>query len=65
MDRIAPADIIQWQNEIRSRGFKETYQRMFQNQMTALFTHATKIYNLKDNSCTKVKRMGRVDADKK
>ena len=65
MDNITPADIIQWQNEIRSKGFKETYQRMLQNQMTALFTHATKIYNLKDNPCTKVKRMGRADADKK
>ena len=65
MDSITPADIIQWQNEIRSKGFKETYQRMLQNQMTALFTHATKIYNLKDNPCTKVKRMGRADADKK
>lgn len=64
MDGITPADIIQWQNEIRSKGFKETYQRMLQNQMTALFTHATKIYNLKDNPCTKVKRMGRADADK-
>ena len=38
---------------------------MLQNQMTALFTHAAKIYNLKDNPCTKVKRMGRADADKK
>ncbi len=65
MNNITPADIIQWQNEIRSKGFKETYQRMLQNQMTMLFTHATKIYNLKDNPCTKVKRMGRVDADKK
>ena len=65
MDSISPADIIQWQNEIRSKGFKETYQRMLQNQMTALFTHATKIYNLKDNPCRKVKRMGRADADKK
>ncbi len=63
MDNITPADIIQWQNEIRSKGFKETYQRMLQNQMTALFTHATKIYNLKDNPCMKVKRMGRADAD--
>ena len=65
MESITPADIIQWQNEIRSKGFKETYQRLLQNQMTALFTHATKIYNLKDNPCTKVKRMGRADADKK
>lgn len=65
MDGITPADIIQWQNYIRSKGFKETYQRMLQNQLTALFTHATKIYNLKDNPCAKVKRIGKADADKK
>ena len=65
IDGITPADIIQWQNYIRSKGFKETYQRMLQNQLTALFTHATKIYNLKDNPCAKVKRIGKADADKK
>ena len=65
MAGITPADIIQWQNYIRSKGFKETYQRMLQNQLTALFTHATKIYNLKDNPCAKVKRIGKADADKK
>ena len=65
MNGITPADIIQWQNYIRSKGFKETYQRMLQNQLTALFTHATKIYNLKDNPCAKVKRIGKADADKK
>ena len=65
MDAITPADIIQWQNGIRAKGFKETYQRMLQNQMTALFTHAVRIYDLKDNPCTKVKRMGKADADKK
>ena len=65
MNGITPADIIQWQNYIRSKGFKETYQRMLQNQLTVLFTHATKIYNLKDNPCAKVKRIGKADADKK
>ena len=65
MDSITPSDIIQWQSMIRNQGFKETYQRMIQNQMTALFTHATKIYDLKENPCSKVKRMGKADADKK
>lgn len=65
MDSITPADIIQWQNSIRSLGFKETYNRMLQNQMTALFNHAAKIYGLKDNPCSKVRRMGKSDADKK
>lgn len=33
MDSITPEDIIQWQNEIRFKEFKETYQRMLQNQI--------------------------------
>ena len=37
---------------------------MIQNQLNALFNHAQKIYNLKENPCKKVKRMGKSDADK-
>ena len=48
MNEVAPADIIAWQNEIRSKNFSESYQRMLQNQVTALFTHAQRIYNLLD-----------------
>lgn len=64
MNEITPADIIQWQNEIRAKGYAATYLRMVQNQLTALFTHASNIYNLKDNPCKKVKKMGKADADK-
>ena len=64
MNSITPSDLIQWQNQIRSKGFTQTYLRMIQNQMTALFTHASKIYNLADNPCKKVKKMGKSDADK-
>ena len=28
MNEVAPADIIAWQNEIRSKNFSESYQRM-------------------------------------
>lgn len=63
MNSITPADIIQWQNSIREKGFAPTYLRMIQNQMTALFTHASNIYNLANNPCKKVKKMGRSDAD--
>ena len=35
---------------------------MIQNQLTALFNHATKIYGLKSNPCHKVKKMGKSDA---
>ena len=63
IDSITPSDIIQWQNMIRSQGFKETYQRMIQNQMTALFTHAYNIYGLSTNPCKKVKKMGKSEAN--
>ena len=58
------ADIIQWQNAIRAKGYSQTYLRMVQNQITALFTHASNIYNLNNNPCKKVKKMGKSDADK-
>ena len=37
---------------------------MIQNQITALFTYASNIYNLANNPCKKVKKMGKSDADK-
>ena len=56
-----PAQIIAWQNEIYKKNLSESYMRMIQNQLTALFTHATKIYDLANNPCKKVKRMGKDD----
>lgn len=64
MNSITPSDIIQWQNEMRSKGFAQTYLRMIQNQITALFNHASNIYGLGNNPCKKVKKMGKADADK-
>lgn len=64
MNEVTPADIIAWQNEIRTKGYKPTYERMIQNQLTALYTHAVKIYNLANNPCKKVKKMGKPDAEK-
>ena len=64
MNEITPADVIQWQNTIQEKGYSKTYERMIQNQLNALFNHAQKIYNLKENPCKKVKRMGKSDADK-
>ena len=62
VNEITPSDIIQWQTEMKKMEFSDSYLRMLQNQMTALFTHASKIYNLKNNPCKKVKKMGRSDS---
>lgn len=64
MNEITPSDIIQWQNTMREKGYAQTYLRMVQNQITALFTHASSIYNLSNNPCKRVKKMGKPDADK-
>ena len=64
MNEITPAEIIQWQNTIQEKGYSRTYERMIQNQLNALFNHAQKIYNLKENPCKKVKKMGKSDANK-
>lgn len=63
MNEIKPSDIIQWQNAMRGKGFSQTYLRMIQNQLTALFTHASNIYGLTANPCKRVKKMGKSDAD--
>ena len=62
MNEISPSDIIGWQNEMRKNDYSPAYLRMIQNQLTALFSHAQKIYGLQDNPCRKVKKMGRSDA---
>lgn len=62
MSGITASHIIQWQNEMQTKGFSESYLRMIQNQLTSLFTHASKIYDLTSNPCKKVKKMGNSDS---
>lgn len=61
MSEITAGHIIQWQNEMQTKGFSEAYLRMIQNQLTSLFTYASRIYDLHTNPCKKVKRMGSSD----
>ena len=37
MSEITAGHIIQWQNEMQTKGFSEAYLRMIQNQLTSLF----------------------------
>ena len=62
MNEITAVDIIKWQNALLNQDYKPTYLRMIQNQMTTLFNHAEKFYDLKDNPCKKVDKMGRSNA---
>ena len=61
MNEITAQNIIQWQNMMIDKPYSETYLRMIQNQLTALFTHAAKIYDLRNNPCKKVGKIGKSD----
>lgn len=62
MNEITAVDIIKWQNMLMNREYSPTYLRMIQNQLTALFNHAERFYDLRDNPCNKVDKMGRSNA---
>lgn len=62
MNEITAVDIIKWQNSLMNQEYKPTYLRMIQNQITAIFNHAERFYELKYNPCKKVDKMGRANA---
>lgn len=64
MEEITAANIIKWQNEMKRKNYSQTYLRVIQNQLTALYIHACKVYDLKNNPCKKGKEMGKADAGK-
>ena len=62
MNEITAVYIIKWQNLLMKQEYSPTYLRMIQNQLTALFNHAERFYDLRDNPCKKVDKMGRSNA---
>ena len=62
---ITTSDIMQWQNEILQKrdgdgkGYSPTYLKTISAQMSAIFNHATRYYDLKDNPCKKIGNMGK------
>ena len=59
INEIQASDIIKWQNKIIKQGYSECYNRMLNNQINAIFNHASIIYDLKSNPCKKTKRIGK------
>lgn len=65
MSDINISDIMQWQNEILQmrdsdgKGYSLTYLKTISAQMSAIFNHASRYYDLKNNPCKKVGNMGK------
>lgn len=69
LDEIKPTDIRRWQNELtgyrddKGEPYSQTYLRVINNQITAIFNYAVKYYGLKENPCHKAGSMGKKSAD--
>ncbi len=65
MSEITPADVRKWQNIMMNykrkngSGFSETYLRTIQNQLSAIFNHAVRLYKLHSNPVRLAGGMGR------
>lgn len=62
---IKPKDIIAWQNELirrrdeNGKAYSPVYLKTVNNQLSAIFNHAVKFYNLRENPCRKAGSMGK------
>ncbi len=62
---ISPKDVVDWQNKMvgsyddEGKPYSGTYLRTINNQLSAIFNHAVKYYNLRENPCKKAGSMGK------
>ncbi len=65
MCNITPQQIITWQNTLinhrddNGKPYSPVYLKTIQNQLSAIFNHAVRFYNLKENPCKKAGSMGK------
>jgi integrase len=69
MNQIKSTDIIKWQNKLMNvkdkngKKYSGTYLKTINNQLTAIFNHAVKYYDLKVSPMAKVGAMGAKNAN--
>ena len=69
MNETSPADIIKWQNEMikkrqaDGKPYKPTYLKTMQSELSAIFNHAVRFYNLRENPVKKAGTIGKGKAD--
>lgn len=65
MCNITAQQIITWQNELlnykdeKGKPYSPVYLKTVHNQLSAIFNHAVKFYNLRENPCKKAGSMGK------
>lgn len=65
MNGITAQQIITWQNELmnyrdeKGKSYSPVYLKTVHNQLSAIFNHAVRYYNLRENPCKKAGSMGK------
>ena len=65
INEIRPTDVIAWQNKMlaykdeKGNSYSETYLKTVHNQLSAIFNHAVRYYELKSNPAAKAGNMGK------
>lgn len=60
---ITPNHIRKWQNKLISKGYSQTYLKLINNQISAIFNFAIKYYNLNSSPALKAGSMGKKNAE--
>ena len=63
LSEIKATDIREWQNQLMKQGYKETYLKTINNQLTAIFNYAVRYYELRSNPCTRAGTIGKSRAE--
>ena len=63
INAITAPMIRKWQGEMIDKGFKPTYLKTINNQLSAIFNYAVRYYDLKSNPCAKAGSMGKSKAE--
>lgn len=70
INEIKPSDIRAWQNEMMAyrspsdKAYSPTYLKSIHNQLSAIFNHAVRYYDLRNNPAAKAGNIGKKESDK-
>ncbi len=70
INEIKPSDIRAWQNEIMAyrspsdKAYSPTYLKSIHNQLSAIFNHAVRYYDLRNNPAAKAGNIGKKESDR-
>lgn len=62
--RITNKHIIDWQMDLTKKGYSYNYKKQINTKLSAIFSHAVKYYNLKNNPCSSVGGFERTESKK-